>query len=269
VTTTPRPPQNPGGPAPITPEQIQKLTPVQQRQLAHTFRETAVFLTNITEEDIRKVQAIPWEKIQQTPDPSRPLTEEDKKAYRELWQMVQDGKLTMAQVLGYGQDELYKIYSTGMGLSNQGRFEEALKLAEGLLFLIPSFVPALLLRGEVLRNMGNIDDALKAYDKAVSAEPTFIQGYFERAKLFFAAENMQLFLMDIETVSNLDPEAKTIFGRRARLILEATEKALLEDGLSPDQIEQAEQQLLDAMVSRPAEDLPVIDAAGNQVLKKP
>jgi tetratricopeptide (TPR) repeat protein len=256
-------------PPPITPEQIERMSPAEQRQLAHTLKEAAVLLSSVSESDIRAVQAIPWDKIQQAPDPSRSLTEEDKQAYRDLWQMVQDGKLTMAQVLGYKEAELYKVYSTGMGLSNQGRFDDALKLAEGLLFLVPEFIPALLLKGEVFRKQGRLDDALKVYDRAVSSEPTFIEGYFERAKLFFTANNMQLFLMDIETVANLDPEAKTNFGKRAKLILEATETALLEEGLSPEQIEEAEQQLLDAMMSRPAEEIPEIDEAGNQIFKQP
>lgn len=255
-------------PPPMTPEQIAKMSPAEQRQVAHTLKETAVFLSQITEEDVRAVQAIQWEKLQQKPDLSKPLSEEDKKAYRELWQMVQDGKVTMAQVLGYSQDELYRIYTTGMGLSNQGRSEDALKLAEGLLYLIPGFVPALMLKGEVLRKMGKIDEALKALDTAVSTQPTFIQAYFERSKIFFAAENMQLFLMDIESIANLDPEAKTTFGKRARVILEETEKALLEVGLTPEQVEQAEQQLFDAMVSRPAEDMPTIDKTGVQILKQ-
>ena len=263
----PKPAVREGQPGPITPEQIEKMSPSEQRQLAHTIKETAIFLSQITEEDVRKVQAIPWEKLQQKPDPKRPLTEEDKKAYSELWQLVQDGKITMAEVLGYSQDELHKVYSTGMGLSNQGRNEDALKLAEGLLFLVPEFVPAFLLKGEALRKMGRIDDALKAYDLAVSANPTFIQSYFERSKLFFAAENMQLFLMDIQSIANLDPEAKTVFGKRARVILEATENALLEEGFTDDQIDAAEEQLLNAMVERPADEIPEIDDAGNQIVK--
>src|SRR5262245_8971654 len=128
--TTPAKPV--GDPGPITAEQIEAMSPAEQRQLAHAVKETAVFLSQITEEDVRKVQAIPWEKLQQKPDPTRPLTDGDQKAYRELWQLVQDGKITMAEVLGYSQDELHKIYLTGMGLSNQGRQDDALALAEGL-----------------------------------------------------------------------------------------------------------------------------------------
>jgi tetratricopeptide (TPR) repeat protein len=263
-------PPKPTSPPPefITAEHIEKMSPAEQRQLAHTLKETAIFLSQVTEEDIKKVQAIPWEKIQAPADPKRPLTEEDKKAYRELWDMVQEGKVTMAQILGYSQDEIYKIYSTGMGLVNQGRYDDALKLSDSLLFLIPNFVAANLLRGEALRKMGRLEESLDAYNKAVAAEPTFIQSYWERSKLFFAAQNMQNFLMDMETIANLDPEAKTAFGKRSRKILDAAEQELLKQGFTPEELAAAEKQLLDSMVEMPAEEFPQIDKDGNQILKK-
>ena len=60
----------------------------------------------------------------------------------------------------------------------------------------------------------------------------------------------------------------TPFGKRARRILELTEQELIQQGLTEDQIEQAEQQLADGMVDMPAENVPQIDEDGQQITKK-
>lgn len=249
----------------ITPEDIAKMTPAQQREVANTLKETAIFLSKITPEDVAKLQAIPWEKLQQKPDPKRPLTEEDKEGYRKMYQLVLDGHMTMAQVLGYGEKELFKIYSTGMGLANQGRYEDAMKLADGLLFLIPKFIPALMLKGEVLRKLGQLPEAMAAFDAAVAADPTFIQAYFERAKVSFAADNMEAFIMDIESVVTLDPEGKTIYGKYARSGAKVAEDELKKAGMSDEDIANLEAGILAKMQDIPVEQIPEIDEDGNQL----
>jgi tetratricopeptide (TPR) repeat protein len=252
----------------ITPEQIEKMTPAQQRQVAHTLRETIVFLSNVSEEDVKKLQAIPWDKMTGKPDPKRPLTDEDKESYKKLMKLVEEGHIAMAQVLGYTEDELFKIYNTGQALSNQGKYEDALKIADGLLFLIPNFLAANMLKGDTLRKMGKYEESLECYNKAVSANPLFIQSYWERAKLFFAIKNMPNYLLDLESVVSLDPQAKTVFGKRAMKILEAAEQELLKQGYSPEQIADAQKEIEGAMVAHPADRFPEIDKQGNQVLPR-
>jgi tetratricopeptide (TPR) repeat protein len=252
----------------ITVEELEKMSPAQQRQVAHTLKETAIFLSQVTEEDLKKIQAMPWEKLQQPADPNRPLTDEDREAYKKLLQLIQEGKVTMAQVLGYSEAELTKTFQTGVGLANQGRFEDAIKIADGLLFLVPNLAGAHILKGEALRKMGKVEEALEQYNLAIAAEPTRIEGYWERAKLLFAVQNVPGFLMDIESVASLDPEAKTIFGKRARTLLDAAENELLSQGFTAEQIEQAEEQILDSMLTKPAEERPEINDDGMQIRKK-
>jgi tetratricopeptide (TPR) repeat protein len=265
VTQAQTPQTPPAAPPDITPEMIEKMTPQQQREVAHTLKETAVFLSQVTQEDIAKVQAIPWEKLQQKPDFTQPLTEEDKKAYRDLWQLVQEGKTTMAQVLGYSEAELYRIYTTGSGLSDQGRLDDAMKVADGLLFLIPNFVPALMLRAEILRKQKKLEESIQVYDQAVAADPTFIQAYFERAKASFALEHWQAFIMDMESVVTLDPEAKTQYGKWAREMAKMAEEELLKAGMTQADIAQVEAEILAQMQDVPLDQIPEIDDEGNQI----
>ena len=251
----------------ITPEEIAKMTPAQQREVANTLKETAIFLSKLSEDDVRKLQAIPWDKLQQKPDPNRPLTEEDKEAYQKMYQLVLDGHMTMAQVLGYGEQELYKIYSTGMGLSNQGRYDDAMKIADGLLFLLNKFVPALMLKGEILRKTGHLSEAMAVYDQAVAADPTFIQAYFDRAKVSFFAGNYEAFIMDIESVGTLDPEAKTIYGKYARVGGLLIEEELRKAGMNTEDMLKLEESILSKMEDIPLEAIPEIDEDGNQIPK--
>jgi tetratricopeptide (TPR) repeat protein len=261
-------PANQAAPQPdITPEMIEKMSPAQQRELAHTLKETAIFFEQVKEEDLKKVQAIPWEKLQKPFDPKQPLTDEDKESYLKLLQLVKDGVVTMAQVLGYGEAELYKIYSTGMGLADQGRYEDAMKLAEGLLFLVPKFVPALMLKADVLRKTKRTEEAYAVYDEVVGADPTFIQAYFERAKLSFAAENWEAFIMDMESVVTLDPEAKTVFGKFAREAAKMAEEELLRAGVTVEEMVKLEEEILAEMEDVPLDQIPEIDDEGNQIRK--
>jgi tetratricopeptide (TPR) repeat protein len=267
MSEKPRPKANAQQPDVITPEEIAKMTPAQQREVANTLKETAVFLSKLTKEDVEKLQAIPFEKLQQKPDPKRPLTEEDKEAYRKMYQLVLDGHMTMAQVLGYSEAELYKIYSTGMGLSNQGRYEDAMKIADGMLFLIPKFVPAMMLKGDVLRKTDRLDEAMAVYDQAVAADPTFIQAYFERAKVSFASDNMEAFIMDIESIATLDPEAKTWYGKYARIAGQTAEEELKKAGMTAEDIAKVEAQILSKMEDIPIEKIPDVDEDGTQIPK--
>ncbi len=251
----------------ITPEEIENMSPEDQKKLAYNIEQTAVMLSELTEEEVEKLQAMPWEKLDGPAEPDAPLTDEDKAAYREMWDLVQDGTTTMAEVLGYDEDEIMKTYSVGAALSDQGRYDDALKIAEGLLFLMPKLVPGHLLKGEVLRKQGRLEEALEAYNAAVSADPTYIQSYFERAKLFFRAESGQYFLMDIQTIANLDPEAKTPFGKAAQKILEATAEELKKDGLSDEELEAIGDALDDAMLDIDEDTIPEIDEDGNQIIK--
>lgn len=251
----------------FTPEQLARMTPAQQREVANYEKERAIFLSKLSEDDIRKLQAIPWDKLRQKPDPKRPLTEEDKESYQKMYQLVLDGQITMAQVLGYTEQELYKIYSTGMGLSDQGRYDDAMSIADGLLFLLPKFIPALMLKGEILRKRKLLDEAIAVYDQAVASDPTFIQAYFERGKVSFAAGNYTAFVMDMESVGTLDPTAKTIFGKYARIGGALLEEELKKAGLNAEDIRKLEVSILEKMEDIPLEKIPEIDEDGNQILK--
>lgn len=207
------------GNQPIDFQSILDLNPGELEAFRWDLEQLSVLFDQLSSEQIQKFQEMPWEKFNQPIESNSSPSEEDRKVYGELLQMIRDGKLTMAEILGYGETELYKIYSTAVSLGEQGRFPDALKLAEGLLFLSPKLIPAFILKGELLRKAGLLEQAVECYDEAITLEPESIELHFERARVFYVLKDTEKFLDGMVLVATLDAEQTSDFGRVARQIL--------------------------------------------------
>ncbi len=121
-----------------------------------------------------------------------------------------DGKVTLREVRGYSDEELYSIARTAYFFYHQGRLEEARTLFQGLYALNPLdayFARAL---GVVELAVGNPRGAMAAYDVAIKLAPDDPSGYVGRAEVCFSLGQKSSALEDLRRASEVGDPAHPI-----------------------------------------------------------
>lgn len=120
---------------------------------------------------------------------------------QEKLQKWADGRMTLKEVRGYSDEELYAIARTAYFFFYQGRISEARTLFQGLYAINPTdsyFAKAL---GVVEYAAGNAQGALAAFDVAVKLSPNDAASFLGRAEVRLAQGQKALALEDLQKAS--------------------------------------------------------------------
>ena len=98
-----------------------------------------------------------------------------------------DGKLSLKEVRGYTDEQLYAVARTAYLYYHQGKLAEARTLFQGLFAVDPGNGYVARALGVVEFAAGNAAGALAAWDVAVKLEPEDPAGYVGRAEVRLAA----------------------------------------------------------------------------------
>ncbi len=146
------------------------------------------------------------------------------------------GDLTLAQLEGMTAENLYSIADLGYDFLEEGKYDNAQKIFEGLNVYNPydSYFHAAL--GSIYQKQGRKDDAILRYQAATELYPEDINSWTNLGEVLLERSTevhkegdsisaVQIFTAAIDAfkkVMELDPKAATPSGLRARALIEVT-----------------------------------------------
>lgn len=138
------------------------------------------------------------------------------------------GELTWAQVTGVSMEQAYAMAELGYNLFNQGKFEDARKIFEGLIVLNPfdGYFHAML--GAVFARQNKPEEALRAFNIAAGLEPKDSQVFVNRAEIYLRTGKFEEALSDLRQAIEIDPEGNNPAVIRARAMAAATVQLIQE-----------------------------------------
>lgn len=144
------------------------------------------------------------------------------------------GELTWAQVQGLSMEHCYAFAEIGYNLFEQGKYDDAQKVFEGLVFLNPydPYFHAVL--GSIFARQNKDDDGLHELTLAVELDPSQPQVLVNRAELYLRKGQFEQAMNDLKTAVSLDSTGNSQAATRAKALAAATAQ-LISDVLKKQQ----------------------------------
>ena len=96
------------------------------------------------------------------------------------------GRITLKELKGYSDDELYAIAHTGYFFLMQGKNTEARTLFEGLVAIDPKNDYYYRALGVIFHKLGDADRAIKQFSYAIQVSPKTASSYVNRAEVYLS-----------------------------------------------------------------------------------
>jgi tetratricopeptide (TPR) repeat protein len=140
------------------------------------------------------------------------------------------GEITWAELTGLTMQEAYSFAEIAYNLFEQGKYEQAQTIVEGLVISNPydGYFHGLL--GAIYGRKGMHEEAQEEYTIALDLDPTNLSAYVNRAEIFLQHGDIEKALKDLKKAIELDPKGEKPFGVRARALAAAT-ASILEEAL--------------------------------------
>lgn len=145
------------------------------------------------------------------------------------------GEITWAELTGLTMQEAYSFAEIAYNLFEQGKYEQAQTIVEGLVISNPydGYFHGLL--GAIYGRKGMHEEAQEEYTIAIDLDPTNISAFVNRAEIALQHGEIEKALKDLKKAIELDPKGEKPFGIRARALAAATasvlEEALKQSGV--------------------------------------
>lgn len=142
------------------------------------------------------------------------------------------GEITWAQANGLTMEQVYSFAEFGYNLFEQGRYEDARKIFEGLIVLNPydGYFHSVL--GSIFARQGLDQAALKEYTTSLELDPNNAQVHVNRAELYLKSGQFEEAMTDLKQAVSVDPIGHNVPAiARARALAAAT-AALIQDVLN-------------------------------------
>ena len=144
------------------------------------------------------------------------------------------GEITWAQLQGVTAEQAQAIAEQGYSLYKEGRYHDARIVFEGLIICNPveayfhSMLGAVLQQLDHFRQCLRCGAAVECYSNAINYDPNHINSYLNRGELYLLAGKFKAAFEDLKRVVELDPQGQQHAGARARALMDATAKAIME-----------------------------------------
>jgi tetratricopeptide (TPR) repeat protein len=148
------------------------------------------------------------------------------------------GEITWAELTGLSMHEAYAFATIAYNLFEQGKYDQAQTIVEGLVISNPydGYFHSLL--ASIYGRKGMLDEARDAYTVAIELDGKNLSALVNRAEINLQRGEVEKALKDLKRAVDLDPNAEQPFGVRARALAAATaavlEEALRQKGVSLD-----------------------------------
>ena len=129
------------------------------------------------------------------------------------------GQITLKELKGYTDDELYAIAHTGYFFLMQGKNNEAKTLFEGLVAIDPRNDYYYRALGVIFHKLGDAERALKQFGYAIRVQPRGASAYVNRAEVYIATSRYQEAAADLrKALEHMGPRDASL-ARKARALL--------------------------------------------------
>jgi len=121
---------------------------------------------------------------------------------------IDDGNLTMANMAS-------AYYNRGNAYEQRGRYAEAIKDYEEVIYLDPGYGPAYVNRANAYQGKGDYDQAIQDYDEIIRRSPNFVPAYYNRGNAYERKGELDQAIKDYDEVIYLDPTYGPAYINRA------------------------------------------------------
>ena len=150
------------------------------------------------------------------------------------------GEITWAELTGLTMQDAYAFAEIAYNLFEQGKYDQAQTIVEGLVISNPydGYFHSLL--GSIYGRKGMHEEAQEEYSIALELNPKDVASHVNRAEILLQHGEIEKALMDLKHAIDLDPKGDQPFGIRARALAQATasvlEQAMREKGLDVEKL---------------------------------
>ena len=150
------------------------------------------------------------------------------------------GEITWAELTGLTMQDAYSFAEIAYNLFEQGKYDQAQTIVEGLVISNPydGYFHSLL--GSIYGRKGMHEEAQEEYSIAIELNPSDLASHVNRAEILLQHGEIEKALMDLKKAVDLDPKGDQPFGIRARALAQATvsvlEEAMREKGLDVEKL---------------------------------
>ena len=148
------------------------------------------------------------------------------------------GEITWAQLQGLTMEEAYAFAELAYTLFEQGKYDEAQTIFEGLVISNPYDAYFHSMLGAIYARKDMQEEAAEEYSIAVELDPENISAYVNRAEILLQHGEFELAMDDLQAAIKLDPKGEDPSGLRARALAGAT-AAIIEEILQQKQQKEA------------------------------
>ena len=129
------------------------------------------------------------------------------------------GRVTLKQIVGLSDEELYAIASQGYYMFLQGKTEEARVVFEGLVAIDPKSAYYYRALGAIYWRLGKAQRAIKQFTYAIRVAPKDLASYINRAEVYVAEKDFDSARTDLREALKLGGPAEIALLNTARAIL--------------------------------------------------
>ncbi len=182
------------------------------------------------------------------------------------------GQITWAELTGLTMQDAYSFAEVAYNLFEQGKYDQAQTIVEGLVISNPydGYFHSLL--GSIYGRKGMHEEAQEEYSIAIELDDKNLAAHVNRAEILLQSGEIIKALEDLKRAVELDPKGEKPFGIRARALAQATasvlDEALREKGIDPDAMRKKAASLPKAAPVPPKAPPPKPVAVGKPAVKK-
>ncbi len=129
------------------------------------------------------------------------------------------GQVTLKELKGYTDDELYAIAHTGYFFLMQGKNAEAKTLFEGLVAIDPRNDYYYRALGVIFHKLGDAERAVKQFSYAIRVNPRSPSAYVNRAEVYLTQTKHAEAAQDLRRALELMGPREGALARKARALL--------------------------------------------------
>ncbi len=129
------------------------------------------------------------------------------------------GQVTLKDLKGYTDDELYAIAHTGYFFLMQGKNQEARTLFEGLVAVDPRNDYYYRALGVIFHKLGDVERAIRQFGYAIKVNARSPAAYINRAEVYITQDRHPEALADLQRAISCCGRRDQALARKARALL--------------------------------------------------
>lgn len=131
-----------------------------------------------------------------------------------------EGRVTLKQIVGLSDEELYAIASQGYVMFLQGKTEQARVIFEGLVAIDPKNDYYYRALGAIYWRLKQPQKAIKQFTYAIRVAPQEISSYVNRAEVYVASNDFPAAREDLQAALQRGRSGDDALQRKARAIMQ-------------------------------------------------